>query len=141
MSRPLTVDEVDRTMAALPQVQIAVEQEYKWRVDPEEFLGTDHPSPAALERVLPLPPGAVVVGRFRHVMSSIYFDDHWCLTGHRLALKAQVNPGPFRNVCWLVAKQTIAWVDGCRDALEVSARVPPGQVRQALRDRAVLPLR
>jgi hypothetical protein len=141
MAQPLTVAEVDQAMSDLPRLLVGVEQEYKWRVTPRELLGTDEPSPQALERVLPLPPGAAVVSRFRHAMSSIYFDDDWYLAAHGLALKAQINPGPFANVCWLAAKQTISWVDGCRDSLEISERITPGAISAELTGRATLPLR
>jgi hypothetical protein len=141
MAQPLTVAEVDRAMSDLPRVLVGVEQEYKWRVDPVEFLGTAQPSPQALERVLPLPPGTSAVSRFRHAMSSIYFDDDWYLAEHGLALKAQVNPRQFRNVCWLAAKQTISWVDGCRDSLEISERIAPEDIHRELSARATLPLR
>ena len=140
LSEPLTADDIDRAMAHLPRVQIAVEQEYKWSVDPLAFLGTPDVTPQALERVLPLPEGATVVTRFRHIQSSIYFDDNWRLADNRLALKALVNPGPFRNLSWLFAKQTISWVDGCRDSLEVSARVAPQEIHQVVRERRTLPL-
>jgi hypothetical protein len=141
MAQPLTVAEVDRAMSGLPTVLVGVEQEYKWRVDPREYLGTPEPSPQALERVLPLPPGATVVSRFRHAMSSIYFDDDWYLAAHGLALKAQINPAQFRNVCWLAAKQTISWLDGCRDSLEISERISPDAIHAELTSRRTLPLR
>ena len=141
MAQPLTVAEVDEAMSGLPRILVGVEQEYKWRVDPLEYLGTDQPSPQALERVLPLPPGASVASRFRHAMSSIYFDDDWHLAAHGLALKAQVNPRQFRNVCWLAAKQTISWVDGCRDSLEISERIAPEDIHGELTRHATLPLR
>jgi hypothetical protein len=137
---PVTEAEIDRTMAELPRVQVAVEQEYKWQVDPCDFLGTDRPDPQALRRVLPLPDGAMVASVFRHIQSSIYFDDAWRLAERELALKALVNPGAFRNVSWLQAKQTISWVDGCRDSLEVSARVRPEDIHSAVRDRTLLPI-
>jgi hypothetical protein len=137
----LTEAEVDLAMADLPDVQVAVEQEYKWRVDARQFLGTDDPDPQALRRVLPLPPGASVVSAFRHIQSSIYFDDEWRLNEKGLALKALVNPGAFRNVSWLQAKQTISWVAGCRDSLEVSARVRPQDIHTAVRDGGLLPVR
>ena len=141
MAQPLTVAEVDQAMSDLPRVLVGVEQEYKWRVDPREFLGTAQPSPQALERVLPLPGGASVASRFRHAMSSIYFDDDWYLAAHGLALKAQINPGQFRNICWLAAKQTISWAGGCRDSLEISERIPPEDIHTELTRRATLPLR
>jgi hypothetical protein len=136
----LTQTEIDRTMADLPDVQVAVEQEYKWSVGVRELLGTDRADPRALRRVLPLPDGATVVSTFQHIQSSIYFDDQWVLADNGLALKALVNPGAFRNVSWLQAKQTIRWVDGCRDSLEVSARVRPHDIHAAVRDRTLLPV-
>jgi hypothetical protein len=136
----LTQTEIDQTIADLPDVQVAVEQEYKWAVGSREFLGTDRADPQALRRVLPLPGGAMVVSVFQHIQSSIYFDDGWCLAENDLALKALVNPGVFRNISWLQAKQTIRWVDGCRDSLEVSARVRPHEIHAAVRDHALLPV-
>lgn len=136
----LTQVEIDRAMAELPDVQVAVEQEYKWAVGTRDFLGTDRADPQALRRVLPLPDGATVVSVFQHIQSSIYFDDEWRLADNDLALKALVNPGAFRNISWLQAKQTIRWVNGCRDSLEVSARVRPHDIHTAVRDRTLLPI-
>lgn len=124
----------------LPGLQIGVEQEYKWRLTPSDLIDADEITLAALQSAVPAPDGGVLSQSFRHTQSTIYFDDQWALADARMALRATINPGLARDVSWLGAKQTVAWRDGCRDALEVSERISPKAISGELVDQRTVPL-
>jgi hypothetical protein len=138
MTAPTVTNGTDRAVA-LPSTVLGVEQEYKWRLEADLF-GATAPTLADLERAVPHPAEAPRDGAFRHTQSTLYFDDGWWLTEHRIALRATVNPGAAKDIAWLGVKQTIAWQDGCRDSLEVNERIEPKGIAAELRNRRSLPV-
>ncbi|NRQ37371.1 hypothetical protein HII36_36875 [Nonomuraea sp. NN258] len=138
-AQPLNATEVDQIMSALPDRRVGTEQEYKWLIDPVEVFGTDTPGlPEALS--LPIPEDVTAETPFTHTQSSIYFDDRWQLAANDLAVKLLINYGAYRNLSWICVKQTVAWVGGCRDCLEISERVDVRDVNRVMAERTTIPL-
>ncbi len=135
----LDVAEVDRVMAEYPRTRVGTEQEYKWLVDPVVVTGAATPG-LAETCLLPVPAGMTTETPFSHTQSSVYFDCDWQLTSHQVTLKALVNYGLYSNVSWICAKQTVAWIDGCRDSLEVSERIDAKDLGDIIRQRSTIAL-
>jgi hypothetical protein len=139
---PVTVDEVAAAVAGLPTTRVGTETEYKWLIGTESVFGnTDAVGLAQLCEVVPRPADATADTPFTHTQSSVYFDTGWRLAEQGLTLKVIVNHGVFSKVCWICAKHTVSWVDGCRDSLEISERVAPEDIRRVITERSALPMR
>lgn len=67
----------------------------------------------------------VRVDPFTFAQSSIYFDTtDWALAGSDLSLAMLINYGAMKRYRWMVLKETVRWVDGRREALELGAEIP-----------------
>ncbi|WP_433493634.1 hypothetical protein ACQP26_19685 [Micromonospora sp. CA-248089] len=140
-TKTLTTEEVENALADLPTTRVGTEMEYKWLLDLDSFPQIDGEDVLSrLQDLVPPPAGMKLGSPFVHTQSSVYFDDDWLLTERDLTLKIIVNHGSFSNVSWICAKQTISWIDGCRDALEISERITPGEATQIIRSHAALPI-
>jgi len=139
MTSPAPLTDFDpETDEVPPSTVIGVEQEYKWRLGAQGLFDGRKPELDELAAAVPAPERSVPEMRFRHVQSTIYFDDRWQLTERQVALRATVNPGTIKRVAWLGVKQTIRWEAGCRDSLELGSRLAARDIGREVRDEQSL---
>ncbi|MFI7048564.1 hypothetical protein [Streptosporangium sandarakinum] len=128
--------EVASGINRLPAYTVGVEHEYKWLLDQ-----TPGNVPEALGS-MGLSAGYPVRTANDVTHSSVYFDDPgWSLARAGLSLTLRVYHGTMRAFGALVAKHTLEWRDGRRDAAELAVRVDPRRAEESLQDWELLPLR
>ncbi|UED83226.1 hypothetical protein [Streptomyces profundus] len=101
--------------------RVGVEHEYRWMV--RETSLTDIAAREKLRGELTEMSGLRLTDEATVLQHSLCFDDaNWALLTADCSMTVLVNGG--RSPSWLVAKETIQWVDGRRDVLEMSEYVP-----------------
>ncbi|WP_433393150.1 hypothetical protein [Micromonospora sp. KLBMP9576] len=101
--------------------RVGVEHEYRWVV-PVTSLA-DAAAHVELRNRLIQISGLRLADQAAILQHTLCFDDgQWSLTAANCSLTALVNRG--QGPSWLVAKETIQWVDGRRDVLEMTEYVP-----------------
>lgn len=101
-----------------------MEHEFRWECAPADFTD-DGLSAQIVERT-----GLIELERRTVQQASICFDSpKWVLTENECSLVLLLNVGRAAGPAWLVAKETVQWVHGRRDVVELTELVDePSQI-------------
>jgi hypothetical protein len=101
--------------------RVGVEHEYRWLVQATSLA--DNAGRDKLRDQLIEISGLRLADQASILQHTLCFDDtDWSLSAADCSLTALVNRG--QGPSWLVAKETIQWVEGRRDVLEMSEYIP-----------------
>jgi hypothetical protein len=102
--------------------RVGVEHEYRW-ILPEK-ASADSAARDSLRDDLVRASSLPAVDQAAILQHTLCFDTHdWDLAGANCSLTALVNTGNPPGPSWLVAKETIQWIEGRRDVLELTEYV------------------